>query len=235
MPSRIRIDITASDSVTALVYAAAARQRAGIGLLLAHGAGGNQMSPFMVEFASGLAERGIDAVTFNFLYSEARRRLPDRNDKLETCWRAVIAAARSGALGAEMVRGALAIGGKSMGGRVASQVAAADAEGIAALVLLGYPLHPPGRPDQLRTRHLPAISVPMLVVQGERDAFGTPGELRPVLGKLKAKPELYVVEGGDHSFKVPKAAGSPQAQVRARVLDEIERWLRAAVGTGRRS
>jgi predicted alpha/beta-hydrolase family hydrolase len=235
MPSRIRIDITASDSVTALVYAAAPRQRTGIGLLLAHGAGGNQMSPFMVEFANGLAERGIDAVTFNFLYSEARRRLPDRNDKLEACWRAVIAAARVGTLGAEIARGALAVGGKSMGGRIASQVAAADAEGIAALLLLGYPLHPPGRPEQLRTRHLPAISVPMLVVQGERDAFGTPDELRPVLGKLKAKSELYVVEGGDHSFKVPKAAGSPQAQVHARVLGEIERWLRAAVGTGRRS
>src|SRR5215470_1595579 len=234
MPSRIRIEITASDSVTALVYAAAPRQRAGIGVLLAHGAGGNQMSPFMVEFATGLAERGIDAVTFNFVYSEARRRLPDRNDKLEACWRAVIAAARTGALGAEIARDALAIGGKSMGGRIASQVVAAGAEGIAGLVLLGYPLHPPGRPEQLRIAHLPAISVPMLIVQGERDAFGTPDELRPVLGKLKAKAEFYVVEGGDHSFKVPKSAERPQAQIHARVLDAIERWLRVIVGAKRR-
>jgi len=227
MPSRIPIEIAPGEPVTAVVYSASARKRAGISLLLAHGAGGTQMSPFMVEFASGLAERGIDAVTFNFVYSEQRRRLPDRNDKLEACWRAVIAAARSGAVGPELTRGALAIGGKSMGGRIASQVAAVDPKGIAGLVLLGYPLHPPGRLDQLRTRHLPAISVPMLIVQGERDAFGTPDELRPVLRKLKAKSQIYVVEGGDHSFKVPKSAGIPQAQIHARVLGEIERWLRA--------
>jgi len=235
MPSRTRIEITPADHVTALVYAAPPRARAGIGLLLAHGAGGNQMSPFMVEFATGLAHRGIDAVTFNFVYSERKRRLPDRNEKLEACWRAVIAAARSAALGPEIARGALAIGGKSMGGRIASQVAAADAEGIAGLVLLGYPLHPPGRPDRLRVQHLPAISVPMLIVQGEKDAFGTPDELRPVLRTLKAPAQLYVVDSGDHSFKVPKTAGTPQAQVRARVLDEIERWLRGIAGAGHRS
>ena len=235
MVSRVRIEITPTDHVTAVAYPASPEKRAGIGLLLAHGAGGNQMSPFMVEFASGLAERGIDAVTFNFVYSEQKRRLPDRNDKLEACWRAVITAAASGALGAEIARGALAIGGKSMGGRIASQVAAADAEGIAALVLLGYPLHPPGRPDQLRTKHLPAIRAPMLIVQGARDAFGTPDELRPVLRQLKTRTELYVIEGGDHSFKVPKSAGTPQAQVHARVLDQIERWLRGTVGAKRPS
>jgi len=235
MPSRIRIEIAPGDHVTALVYPAPARKRVGIAAVLAHGAGGNQTSPFMVEFATGLAERGIDAVTFNFVYSEQKRRLPDRNDKLEACWRAVIAAARTGPLGPEVAGDALAIGGKSMGGRIASQVAAADAEGVAGLVLLGYPLHPPGRPDQLRSRHLPAISVPMLIVQGERDAFGTPDELRPVLRRLKAKSRLYVVEGGDHSFKVPKSAGTPQTQIHARVLDEVEHWLRATAVTERSS
>jgi uncharacterized protein len=229
MPSRLRVDITPADPVTALVYPAAPRARAGICVILAHGAGGNQMSPFMVEFASALAARGIDAVTFNFVYSEQKRRLPDRNDKLEACWRAMIAAFHEGAFGKDVGRGKLAIGGKSMGGRIASQVAAADAEGLAGLVLLGYPLHPPGRPEQLRTRHLPDIRTPLLIVQGERDAFGTPEELRPVLRTLEAPAELYVVEAGDHSFKVPKSAGTPQAQVHARVLDEIERWLRATV------
>ncbi len=227
MPSRTRIEVTPSESVSAVVYSASPGKRAGIALLLAHGAGGNQMSPFLVDYAKGLAERGIDAVTFNFVYSEQKRRLPDRTDKLEACWRAVIAAARSGALSPEIARGSIAIGGKSMGGRIASQVAAVDAEGIAGLVLLGYPLHPPGRPEQLRTKHLPALAVPMLIVQGERDAFGTPDELRPVLRTLKTKAELYVVEAGDHSFKVPKSAGTPQAQVHARVLDEIARFLRA--------
>jgi hypothetical protein len=227
MPSRVRIEVPPAGHVTAVVYAAASDNRAGVTLLLAHGAGGNQMSPFMVDYAKRLAERGIDVATFNFVYSEQRRKLPDRSDKLEACWRAVIAAARAGTLSPEIARSPIAIGGKSMGGRIASQVAAEEPEGIAGLVLLGYPLHPPGRPEQLRTKHLPAIAVPMLIVQGARDTFGTPDELRPVLRTLKAKTELYVVEAGDHSFKVPKAAGTPQAQVHARVLDEIARWLRA--------
>jgi predicted alpha/beta-hydrolase family hydrolase len=227
MPSRISIDVPPAGSVTAFVYEPAPDKRAGIALLLAHGAGGNQMSPFMVDYAKRLAERGIEAVTFNFLYSEQKRKLPDRNDKLEDCWRAVIDAARSGALSPEIAKSRLAIGGKSMGGRIASQVAASETEGIAGLVLLGYPLHPPGRPDQLRTRHLPAIAVPMLIVQGERDAFGTPDELRPVLRTLEAKTDLFVVAGGDHSFKVPKSAATPQAEVHTRVLDEIARWLGA--------
>jgi len=227
MPARTRIEITPADHVSVLVYGAAPERRAGIALLLAHGAGGNQMSPFMVDYAKGLAERGIGVATFNFVYSEQKRRLPDRNDKLEACWRAVIAAARSGALSEEITRARLAIGGKSMGGRIATQVAASDPEGIAALVAVGYPLHPPGKPEQLRTKHLPALAVPMLIVQGERDSFGTPDELRPVLRGIKAKTELYVVEAGDHSFKVPKSAGVAQAQVHARVLDEIARWLRA--------
>jgi len=227
MAAHARIEITPSEYVTAVAYPAAARTRAGIAVLLAHGAGGNQLSPFMVEFASGLAERGIDAVTFNFVYSEQKRRLPDRNDKLEACYRAVIAAAHDGALGKSIARDALAIGGKSMGGRIASQVAAADATGISGLVLLGYPLHPPGRPEKPRTAHLAEIRIPLLIVQGARDAFGTPEELRPVLRKLKAPSELHVVDAGDHSFKVPKRGGPPQEQVYARVLDEIVRWLRA--------
>lgn len=230
MLSPVQIEILSAGRVTAIVYDAAPEKRAGIALLLAHGAGGNQMSPFMVDCAKRLAERGIEVATFNFLYSEQKRRLPDRNDKLEACWRAVIVAARSGALGADIAGAKLAIGGKSMGGRIASQVAAANAEGIAGLVLLGYPLHPPGKPEQLRTKHLPAIAVPMLIVQGERDTFGTPDELRSALRTLRTKAELVTVEAGDHSFKVPKRAGVAQAQVHARVLDEIARWLRATVG-----
>jgi uncharacterized protein len=211
--------------VTAIAYRAAARERAGITLILAHGAGANQLSGFMVQFATALAARGIDTATFNFLYTEERRRLPDRNDKLEACYSGVIAAVRDGALGFDPQR--LAIGGKSMGGRIASQVAAAGGDGIAGLVFLGYPLHPPGKPEQLRTRHWPAITTPMLFVQGSRDAFGTPDELRAHMPSLKGTADLCVVEGGDHSFKVPKKGPLTQAQVYDFVLDEIARWLRA--------
>jgi predicted alpha/beta-hydrolase family hydrolase len=181
----------------------------------------------MVHFADALALRGIETITFNFVYSEAGKRLPDRNDRLEACWRAVIAACRSGTIGATGERRKLAIGGKSMGGRIASQVAAADPDAIAGLVFLGYPLHPPGRPDRLRAKHLPAIRAPMLFVQGSRDAFGTPDEFAPILKTLKAPARLCVVEGGDHSFKVAKRAALSQQQVYQFMLDEIERWLRA--------
>jgi uncharacterized protein len=226
MPEPIRIDITPSEHVSAIAYPAAAGNRAGISLILGHGAGANQMSAFMVRFASALAARGIDTVTFNFLYSEARRRLPDKNDKLEACWRKVIEACHDEALGKRATDDKLFIGGKSMGGRIASQVAAAPSRDIAGLVLLGYPLHPPGQPDKLRTKHLPAIRAPMLVVQGSRDAFGTPDELRPILDRLTAPVELFVVEGGDHSYKVAKKAVPNQAQVDELILDEVERWLR---------
>jgi predicted alpha/beta-hydrolase family hydrolase len=227
MTEQVRIDITASEQVTAVAYPAAGKH-AGVRLILGHGAGAGQASSFMVRFASALAARGIDAVTFNFLYTEQRRRVPDRNDKLEACYRKVIEACRDGAVGGK--REKLVIGGKSMGGRIASQVAAsqvaaADGGGIAGLVLLGYPLHPPGQPEKLRTKHLPGITAPMLFVQGSRDAFGTPAELKPHIGQLKAPVELYVVEGGDHSFKVPKGTGPSQDQVYETVLDEIERWL----------
>ena len=190
--------------------------------MLAHGAGANQTSAFMVEFAQALAARGFDTITFNFLYSEAGKGPPDRNDRLEACYRAMIAAFHAGAITADAER-RLVIGGKSMGGRIASQVVAATPDGVAGLVLLGYPLHPPGQPEKLRIKHLPGITAPMLFIQGSRDTFGTPEELRPHVGQLNAPAELFVVEGGDHSFKVAKSTGRSQEQVYDLVLGEIER------------
>ncbi len=111
-----------------------------------------------------------------------------------------------------------------MGGRIASQVAAADEKNIDGLVFLGYPLHPPGRPEKLRDAHLKEITAPMLFVQGSRDAFGTKGEIRAVIKKLKLPAKLYVVEGGDHSFKVPKSAGVTQEQIHESVMNEIAAW-----------
>jgi predicted alpha/beta-hydrolase family hydrolase len=229
-PEQIRLDVSPSEHVTALAYRAAPRGDAGVTLILAHGAGANQASSFMVRFATSLAARGLDTVTFNFVYTEQRQRLPDRNDKLEHCYRTVIEAVRSGKLHDHAGRRKLVIGGKSMGGRIASQVAAAGQEGIAGLVFLGYPLHPPGRPDKLRSKHLPDIRAPMLFVQGSRDAFGTPEELRAVLGGLEMAADICVVEDGDHSFKVPKRSAISQDQVYEFVLDEIVRWMRVKVG-----
>jgi predicted alpha/beta-hydrolase family hydrolase len=222
-PEELKITINESDSITALLYASPKKQRAGVTLILGHGAGAGQLHPFMRLFAAGLAERGIDTLTFNFVYMEQRRGAPDPKAKLESCYLAVIEAA----LKHKKLKGnRLAIGGKSMGGRIASQVAA-QPEGvsdIAALVFLGYPLHPPGRPDKLRDAHLPEIKAPMLFVQGSRDTFGTPDELRAVFKKHHLSPTLEVVEGGDHSLKVPKSVGS-QEQVYASTMDTIASWL----------
>ena len=217
MSEKVRIDLPSSEHVTALVYPASPSKRVGLRLILAHGAGSNQLSPAMTRTATALSARGFETVTFNFLYSEKKKGAPDKSDKLEACWRRVIETF------SEPDR-RLVIGGKSMGGRIASQVAAADSSGLAGLVFLGYPLHPPGRPEQLRSKHLPDIKAPMLFVQGAKDAFGTPEELKPILKKLK-HTELCVVEDADHSFKVPKRGPITQEAVFGRVQDQIAGWI----------
>lgn len=224
MPESIRV-VVAPAAVTALRYPATA-PAAPLTLVLGHGAGAPQTSPFMVDFAQALAHRGFTTVTFNFPYMEAGRRLPDRSSTLEACFRAVIAAVRGRP---DAGAGRLVIGGKSLGGRMASHVAAAGLEDLAGLVFLGYPLHPPGQPEKLRAEHLARIPRPMLFVQGDRDAFGTPEELAPILAPLGPAVAVHVVAGGDHSFKVPKRGPVPQAQVFARVQDEIAGWLRGLV------
>ena len=211
-------------------YPAATKHRAGVTLILGHGAGAGQTSDFIMSFASGLTARGVDVVTFNFLYREQGRRIPDPNDKLEACYRAVIEAVREQM---NSGRDALAIGGKSMGGRIASQVAAAGIGDLAGLVFLGYPLHPPGRPDRLRAKHLSDIKAPMLFVQGSRDAFGTPDELRPIVTPLEPPADAYVVEGGDHSFKVRKGAGVSQEDIYRAIQDHIAAWLHEVVAVKR--
>ena len=194
-------------------------------VILGHGAGAPQTHPFMRLFAAGLTERGLDALTFNFLYMEQGRHVPDPKAKLEACYVAVIdAAQKHKALKGNRV----VIGGKSMGGRIASQVAALPemADKIAALVFLGYPLHPPGRPDKLRDAHLPEIKALMLFIQGERDAFGSADELRAIIKQHRLKATLHVVAGGDHSLKVPKSGGISQPEVYESALDEIAAWLK---------
>lgn len=222
MPESVSVAV-ASGTVTALVYPPPEPARPLATLILAHGAGAPQSSTFMVDFAQGLARRGCRTVTFNFPYTEQGRRLPDRAPTLEACFRDVIAAIRARADGPG---GPLVIGGKSMGGRIASHLASQGLEDLAGLVALGYPLHPPGRPEQLRAVHLARIRQPMLIVQGSRDAFGTPEELRPALAPLGATATLQVVEGGDHSFKVPRRGPVTQEEVFERVQDEIVRWIR---------
>lgn len=215
---------TSGGATSALLYAATSAARRPVALILAHGAGAPQRHRFMVSFAHALSARGLDVLTFNFLYAEQKRKVPDRMPQLVACFRAVIDAARAEIPSA---RERLFIGGKSMGGRAATHAAAGDPElAIDGLVLLGYPLHPPGRPDQLRDAHLPDVRRPMLFVQGARDTFGTPSELKPILASLTPLPTLHHVEGGDHSFKVAgRDAKARQAAIYAEIQDTIVEWI----------
>jgi predicted alpha/beta-hydrolase family hydrolase len=215
-------------TVSALEYHA---EGAALGatLILGHGAGAPQSSKWMVQTARGLAARGVDVETFNFLYKEEGRNAPDRTEVLEATY-----TARVRGVGQRPATGSnrLFIGGKSMGGRMASHIAskwdeAAGGPGgpLAGLVFFGYPLHPPGKPEQLRAAHLPSVRAPMLFIQGTRDAFGTPEELRPILAGLPVAATLSVVQGGDHSFTVPKSGPVKQPEIDAGVLDTVRHWI----------
>jgi uncharacterized protein len=220
-PEKLVVTVNESDTVTALLYSANKSNRLGTTIVLAPGAGANQLHNFMRLFASGLASRGLDVMTFNFVYMEKGKGAPDQKAKLESCYRAVIEEATKHKA---LKKNRLLIGGKSMGGRIASQVAAEGEESVAGLVFLGYPLHPPGQPDKLRTEHWKGIKVPMLFLQGTRDAFGTPDEIKPFIKKLRLPAKIYVIETGDHSFKVQKSAGLTQDAVYEKAMDEIVSW-----------
>jgi predicted alpha/beta-hydrolase family hydrolase len=177
----------------------------------------------MVTMAEAMAARGVTTATFNFLYAERKRRAPDKNDVLEATWRAALDAVRT-----RMRAKRVFIGGKSMGGRIATQIAAQPGDlvsHVAGVVLLGYPLHPPGKPDQLRTKHLANVRAPMLFIQGTRDPFGSPDELAPHIAGI-AGARILPIEGGDHSLALPKRKGAPTlAATLAMVADEIERFI----------
>jgi predicted alpha/beta-hydrolase family hydrolase len=225
---KLTVSVNEKDSVTALLYAADKQERAGVTIVLGHGAGASQDSGFMRMFAGGLSSRGLDVMTFNFVYMEQGRSVPDQKQKLESCFRAVIDTALKHR---KLKNNRLLIGGKSMGGRIASQIAAAAsqekeplADRIDGLVFLGYPLHPPGNPSKLRVEHLEQIRKPLLFVQGTRDALGTPEEIQPFIKALRPAAKIHSIEGGDHSFKAPKKFGIPQEEIYETAMDEIVRW-----------
>jgi predicted alpha/beta-hydrolase family hydrolase len=198
--------------------------QASAALILAHGAGAGQSSPFMTGVARGLASRGVTTATFDFPYMRARRKVPDPPHVLEQAWREALDAAAG-----QLAASHLVIGGKSMGGRIASHVAAQGAPGITALVFLGYPLHPPGKPQQRRDAHLPRIAEPMLFVQGTRDPFGTADEIRQLVTSLQ-HATVYEVNGGDHSFKVSGRGAPKSDDVIKGVMDVVAGWIRTTLG-----
>lgn len=191
--------------------------------VLAHGAGAGMAHPFMAAVAEGLAERGIATLRFQF---PAMERGSKRVDSPEVARAAV----RSAVLEAARARPGLALfaGGKSFGGRMTSQAQAeSPLPGVRGLAFLGFPLHAAGRPSDERAAHLADVALPMLFLQGSRDALASLDRLEPVVAKLGARATLAVLEDADHSFHVPARTGRTDAQVLASVLDTLAAWIDA--------
>jgi predicted alpha/beta-hydrolase family hydrolase len=187
---------------------------------MAHGAGAGMTHPFMANFASELAARGIATLRYQFPYMERGSKRPDTPKLAQATVRAVVAEASR--LVPEL---ALFAGGKSFGGRMTSQAQAAELlAGVRGLVFVGFPLHPPGKPGDERGAHLFDVQVPMLFLQGTRDDFAELSLLKALVTKLGTRAALTLFDDADHSFHVPARSGRKDAQIRAEMADSLAAW-----------
>jgi len=230
VPVAFQLPGDADTTVAAALYPAEGERPLDALLVFAHGAGAGHFHPFMAGYASALAARGITVVTFNFPYMEKRRKTPDRTPVLEDAFRRAIA----GAVAHRHVKASkLFIGGKSMGGRIATHLGAnlgqwPEAPKPSGVIAFGYPLAPPrSKRTGDRVSHLKMLTVPTLIVQGTRDPFGGPDEITEAIADAAPQPliEIMTVEGGDHSFAVLKSSGRDQNQVHAEIQDAVAEWI----------
>jgi predicted alpha/beta-hydrolase family hydrolase len=188
--------------------------------VLGHGAGAGMRHPFLETMSGRFADRRIATLRYQFPYMEAGRKRPDSPKVLESVVRSAIEAAAAIAPDLPLIAG-----GKSMGGRISSHVAANDPPGnVLGLVFLGYPLHPPKQPDSKRAEHLYDIDLPMLFLQGTRDDLADLDLLRPIVDALGSRTTMHVVDGADHSFKMLKRSGREQDEVLDEIADAVGRW-----------
>ena len=189
--------------------------------VLAHGAGAGMAHPFMASIATGLAERGIASLRYQFAYMERRAKRPDPPALAHAAVRAATAQAARRLPGL-----ALVAGGKSFGGRMTSQAQGiAPLPGVRGLAFLGFPLHPAGKPSDQRAHHLADVRVPMLFLQGSRDALADLALLRPVVERLGERASLRVFDEADHSFHVPARSGRRDVDVRRELIDALAAWI----------
>lgn len=195
----------------------------------AHGAGAGMAHPFMAAVADGLAERGIASLRYQFPFMEKGSKRPDPPPVAHAAVRAAVAEARR-----ELPRLPLIAGGKSFGGRMTSQAQAGEPlEGVAGLAFLGFPLHPAKRPSRERAKHLDDVTIPMLFLQGTRDALAELGELEPVCEALGRRATLRLFEQADHSFHVPARSGRKDAEVLGEMLDAFAAWTTRVAAAAR--
>jgi predicted alpha/beta-hydrolase family hydrolase len=214
----LTIDVDAAPRVSGLLVVPPGARTC---YVLAHGAGAGMTHPFMASIATGLAERGIASLRYQFPYMERRAKRPDPPALAQATVRAAAAEA------ARRLPGfALVAGGKSFGGRMTSQAqGVAPLPGVRGLAFLGFPLHPAGKPSDERARHLADVRVPMLFLQGSRDALADLALLRPVVERLGERASLHVFDDADHSFHVPVRSGRRDADVRREMLDALAAWI----------
>lgn len=195
-------------------------------LVLGHGAGAGMTHPFLQALADGLAERGIGTLRYQFPSMERGSKRPDPPPVAHAAVRAAVAEA------ARLVPGlALIAGGKSFGGRMTSQAQAeAPLPGVRGLVFVGFPLHPPKQPSDTRAAHLDAVAVPMLFLQGTRDALAEVTLVEAVVGRLAPRATLRLFDGADHAFHVPAKSGKRDEDVRRELLDALAAWIRETAG-----
>ena len=225
MKEKSQWTVPVGDATTSAVYEPASSGEDRALFVCAHGAGGNMSDRSVLTTANAMRANGFGVVRFNFLYKERKSGRPDPMPKLTNTLAAVVERAR-----AEVKPGQLVIGGRSMGGRAASMLAS---EGYAAdgLLLLAYPLHPPGKPEQLRDAHLPSIRMPVICFSGTRDPFCTRALMERVLTTVTAPWEMRWIDGADHSFHVLKTSGRTDAEVMGEIGRASREWVDQLTGS----
>jgi len=222
-PEPLEWRVTVGDAETSAIFEPAAGDGGAV-FVCAHGAGGHKADRGMERVTSELRQRGLGVVRFNFLYRERGSRRPDHMPLLQACMSAVIERTRD-----ELAPATLIIGGRSMGGRTASMLAA-DQAACDGLLLLAYPLHPAGKPERLRDGHLPQIKAPVLCINGTRDPLCRRDLMETALTRIAAPWQMLWLDGADHSFHVLRSSGRTDGQVLNEIGETTERWL---AGLGR--
>jgi predicted alpha/beta-hydrolase family hydrolase len=216
-PQKLSIDVAKAGSVSALLMRPADARAC---FVFAHGAGAGMAHSFMEAFASGLGERGIASLRYQFPYMEKGSRRPDPPAIAQAAVRAAVEQAGRSCPGVGLIAG-----GKSFGGRMTSQAqAAAPLPGVRGLAFIGFPLHPAGKPSSDRAKHLDDVRIPMLFLQGSRDSLAEVPLIEPVVKRLGSSATLHLVEGADHSFHVLARSGRNDGEVMSEILDAFAGW-----------